>query len=186
VDGVFRRRVGASPPFFVDEIMNEEQKQVLAEVEQAARDLAAMQGLEIVEFIFRSQGRHSLLRIDIDRPGVPGVGIADCEMFSRAFGDRIEDLPFFHAPYELQVSSPGIDRPIRTDDDLRRNIGRRVWTEFRDEKGTVREVRGTLVGGCGLDAVTLVTEQGESQIGRDRIVLIRQDVTVGGRHRSEP
>lgn len=166
--------------------MNDEKTRVLAEVERIARELAAKLGLEVVEFIFRGQGRHSLLRIDLDRAGVPGVGLADCERFSRELGDLIEDESFSGSPYELQVSSPGIDRPIRSDDDLRRNTGRPVWMEFRTESGSIRELRGTLLAGSGTEVVTIGTAQGEFLVARDRIVFIRQDVTVGKRHRNEP
>lgn len=166
--------------------MNEDKKQVLAEVERIAREVATSLGLEIVEFVFHSRGRHSLLRIDIDRPGMPGVGLGDCETFSRTLGDRIEDLTFFDAPYDLQVSSPGIDRPIRTDDDLRRNAGRPVWMEFRDENGTVRELRGTLSGSHESDTVTILAQRGEVQVARERIVLMKQDVTFGGGRRKNP
>ena len=166
--------------------MNEDKKQVLAEAERIAREVATSLGLEIVEFVFHSRGRHSLLRIDIDRPGMPGVGLGDCETFSRTLGDRIEDLTFFDAPYDLQVSSPGIDRPIRTDDDLRRNAGRPVWMEFRDENGTVRELRGTLSGSHESDTVTILAQRGEVQVARERIVLMKQDVTFGGGRRKNP
>ena len=161
--------------------MNDEKQQILAEVERIARDVASTLGLEIVEFVFHSQGRHSLLRIDIDRPGLPGVGLADCEMFSRTLGDQIEELSFFDAPYELQVSSPGIDRPIRTDDDLRRNAGRPIWMEFRDDDGKVRELRGRLVGLDGPEAVTIDRAQGAIHVARYRIVFMKQDVTLKGR-----
>src|SRR5262245_36182089 len=136
--------------------MNSEKRQILGEVERIANEVATDLGLEIVEFVFHSQGRHSLLRIDIDRPGLPGVGLADCEHLSRALGDRIEDLAFFDAPYELQVSSPGIDRPIRSEEDLRRNAGRPVWMEFRDEEGGVRELPGKLIGPLGTAARALL------------------------------
>ena len=166
--------------------MNHEKKQILAEIERIAREVATTLGLEIVEFVFHSRGRHSLLRIDVDRPGMPGVGLADCEIFSRTLGDRIEGLSFFDAPYDLQVSSPGIDRPIQTDDDLRRNAGRPVWIEFRDENGKVRELRGTLNGSERSDAVTIATQHGGMRVARDRIVFMKQAITLGGRKRSRP
>ena len=166
--------------------MNDEKKLILTEVERITGEVAATLGLEVVEFVFHSQGRHSMLRIDIDRPGVPGVGLADCEVFSRTLGDRIEDLSFFDAPYDLQVSSPGIDRPIRTDDDLRRNVGRPVWLEFRDENDRVRELRGTLAESPGIDTVTIATDRGENRLPRGRIVLMRQDVTLGKGKRHKP
>jgi len=166
--------------------MNDEKQQILTEVERIAHDVATTLGLEIVEFVFHSQGRHSLLRIDIDRPGIPGVGLADCENFSRMLGDRIEDLSFFDAPYELQVSSPGIDRPIRSDDDLRRNAGRPVWIEFRDDNGRVRELRGTLSGSHEKDAVMIAVGSEELRFLRDRIVFMKQDVTLGRSKRKDP
>jgi len=165
--------------------MNEDKKQILAEVERIAREVAAGLGLEIVEFVFHSQGRHSLLRIDIDRAGTPGVGLAECETLSRALGDRIEDLSFFDAPYELQVSSPGIDRPIKSDEDLRRNAGRPVWLEFRDENGKVRELRGRLAAPHESDAVTIEGEFGGIRIPRDRIVFMKQDVALARSKRNK-
>ncbi len=166
--------------------MNEEKQQILGEVERIAREVAASLGLEVVEFVFHSRGRHSLLRIDIDRSGMPGVGLGDCESFSRTLGDRVEDLTFFDAPYDLQVSSPGMDRPIRTDDDVRRNTGRPIWMEFRDDTERLRELRGTLCGPHGSSAVTIATQDGEVQVTRDRIVLMKQDVMLGGRKRRNP
>jgi len=166
--------------------MNEEKQRLLAEVERIAREVAATLGLEIVEFVFHSQGRHSLLRIDIDRSGIPGVGISDCEALSRTLGEKIEDLVFFDAPYDLQISSPGIDRPIRTDDDIRRNTGRPVWLEFKDEGGRIRELRGTLVGPDGETAVTIATVGDPIRIARDRIVHMKQDALLGGERRKRP
>lgn len=177
---------GRKPAFFVDGTLNDTKKQNLTEIERIAREIAADLGLEIVELVFHSQGRHSLLRIDIDRPGMPGVGLADCEAMSRALDDRVEQIPFFSAPFDLQVSSPGIDRPIRTDDDLRRNAGRPVMAEFKDDTGKIREFRGTLAEAAPDGNVKIVADDSEVLIARERIQLMRQDVAPGGRHRKGP
>lgn len=166
--------------------MREDRQKALAEVERIAGEVAAEIGVEVVEFVFHSQGRHSLLRIDIDRPGMPGVALADCEALSRTLGDRIESLSFFEGQYDLQVSSPGIDRPIRTDADIRRNTGRPVLVEYRDETGKVRELHGTLAGSHGGDGIEIDAEDGPTVLLRDRIVLMKQDVTPGGRKRKGP
>jgi ribosome maturation factor RimP len=166
--------------------MNDAKKQRLADIERIAHEVAASLGLEIVELVFHSQGRHSLLRIDIDRAGLPGVGLSDCEALSRGLDSRIDELPFFDAPYELQVSSPGIDRPIKTDDDLRRNAGRHVRVEYEDDAGKIREAAGTLAENAGDGAITLTSAAGEIRISRDRIVLMKQDVTLGSRKRNIP
>ena len=112
-----------------------------------------------------------------------GVGLADCERMSRELDDDLERLSFFESPYELQVSSPGIDRPIRSDDDIRRNTGRSVRVEFRDDQGKVREVVGTLTGSSGAEAVTVGSAAGVTTILRDRIILMKQVVAAGGRLR---
>jgi len=163
--------------------MNDEKKQAVAEAERIAREIAGRLGVEIVEFVFRSQGRHSLLRIDIDRPGLPGVTIDDCERLSRTLGDRIEELPFLGTPYELQVSSPGIDRPIRTDDDHRRNAGRPVRLEFRDDGGKMNELHGRLAPPGEPGWVTIEHVDGTSRIARDRIAIMKQDDLLGARGR---
>jgi ribosome maturation factor RimP len=161
--------------------MSDDRKADLAEVERAARKVAATLGLEVVEFVFHSRGKHSQLRIDIDRPGLPGAGLADCEALSRALDADLERLDVFGDAYELQVSTPGIDRPIRTDDDLRRNTGRPVRVEATDDEGRARELFGTLAGAGPDGTVRIATDQGEVRLGSDRILLMRQDVALGRR-----
>lgn len=118
------------------------------EIERLAREAAEPLGLEVVEIVVRRQGRHSLLRVDIDRPGVPGVGIDDCERMSRALEVLLDEAALMgETPYDLQVSSPGLDRPIRTRDDVRRNVGRRVVVETREAVAGLRVIVGTLAGG---------------------------------------
>ena len=163
--------------------MSDERKKALAEAESIARRVAEGLGLEIVEFVFHSQGKHSQLRIDIDRAGVPGAGLADCEAHSRALDAPLEQVEFIGGGYEFQVSTPGIDRPIRSDDDLRRNTGRPVRAEVRDADGRVREIHGTLGGAAGADRVRLLCEGEDMVVARDRILLMKQDVTLGRRPR---
>ena len=166
--------------------MDESRRKLLAEVERVAADVAAGLGLEIVAFAFHSRGRHSQLRIDIDRPGAAGVGLADCESFSRALEGPLDAHPFFEATYELQVSSPGIDRPIRSDADLRRNTGRAVRMEFRDADGRMVEAHGTLQGEVRPGTVRIVVPDGEMDVERSRIVMMKQHVTPSGRRRPGP
>jgi ribosome maturation factor RimP len=161
--------------------MSSRRDSALVEIEAAAREVASTLGLEIVELAFHSQGKHSLLRIDIDRAGPAGVGLQDCEALSRALDARLEALDFFDAPYELQVSSPGLDRPIRTAEDLRRNAGRWVRAEFRDASGRSREAVGVLRGIEADGLVRLDDEGTVVEIPMDRISLLKQSLTPKGR-----
>ena len=116
----------------------------LAQAENAARQIAARLGLEIVEFVYRRHGRGGILRIDIDRPGPHGVSISDCERMSRGFESALESESLVEAEFEIQVSSPGLDRQLRSDDDLRRNRGRRLEVATRLEIERSRRHVGTL------------------------------------------
>ena len=166
--------------------MDETRRKLLAEVESIATDVARGMGLEIVEFAFHSRGRHSQLRVDIDRPGPAGIGLADCEAFSRALERPLDTHPFFEGTYELQVSSPGLDRPIRSDADLRRNAGREVRLEFRDTNGRVMEAHGTLLGEVAPGVVRIVAPDGDLDVDRSRIVMMKQQVRPPSRKRTAP
>lgn len=114
-------------------------------LEDLARSAAEACGVEVVEVRFHAQGRHSFLRVDIDRPGPRGVDLADCEALSRILERSLEESGILtDQRYALQVSSPGLDRPIRSDDDFRRNTGRRVVLEIRAEDRGVDRIRGVL------------------------------------------
>lgn len=146
--------------------------------EEIAREAAAGLGLEIVAVRVHDQGAHSIVRIDIDRAGPKGVDLHDCEAMSRAFDAILESRGIARDRHELQVSSPGVDRPIRTTDDVRRNSGRRVLVEIEapgDVPG-VRLLRGVLLGGDGSAIRIAVDDGGEVSIPMDRVSLARQDV----------
>ena len=116
------------------------------ELRTLATRLAAEEGLEIVELRLRRAGRRWTVRLDIDRAGNPGVNIDDCQRLSRAIDAVLEERDSIPGSYTLEVSSPGIDRPIRTADDVRRNTGRKVVVETTAPDGTRHEFAGTLLG----------------------------------------
>lgn len=100
--------------------MNGLPEAVASEIEK----IVTSEGLELVHIDYRKQGRTFLLRIDIDKEG--GVGIADCELVSQqvsAWLDVDDPIP---GEYELQVSSPGLDRKFYRESDYQKFIGRLV------------------------------------------------------------
>lgn len=156
--------------------MGVRQDEIVERVREMAGQTAADLGLEIVDVLLRLQGKHTLLRIDVDRAGPRGVGLADCEALSRALDERLDDADVLRGAYELQVSSPGIDRPIVTDDDVRRNTGRRVDVELSEPIAGARRVRGVLLGLDG-DALKVASaDGGETLVPRGAIMRAVQDV----------
>jgi ribosome maturation factor RimP len=100
--------------------------------------------LELVDVEFVPSGRRWLLRVFIDKEG--GVGISDCEWVSRELDRLLEVEDLIDHPYVLEVSSPGLTRPLKKAKDFERYTGkmcRIVTTEMVDEKN---EFKGTIVG----------------------------------------
>lgn len=84
--------------------------------ENAAREL----GYEIVDIEYKVGSKHDLLSIYIYKK--EGIDLEDCSNMTRKIDKEIEDLDLINKPYYLEISSPGLDRPIKTRDDYRRNL----------------------------------------------------------------
>jgi len=100
------------------------QQMVLASVSRLAEPLCQSEGLELVHVEYQREPGGVTLRIYLDKPG--GVTLDDCVDVSR----QLEDLLDVHAgdlpPYRLEVSSPGVDRPVGRLDDFQRFAGQRA------------------------------------------------------------
>ena len=96
----------------------------IQEIQAALEPIAAEMDIEIVEVEFK-QGREPALTVYIDIEG--GVDLNTCEKFHRAIDPVLDEVdPTDGAPYTLNVSSPGLDRPLKTDRDYQKCIGQKV------------------------------------------------------------
>ena len=96
----------------------------IEEIESALRPTADEMQIEIVEVEFK-QGREPALTVYIDVDG--GVDLDTCEKFHRAIDPILDEVdPTFGAAYTLNVSSPGLDRPLKTDRDYQKCLGLKV------------------------------------------------------------
>jgi len=100
--------------------MNGLPERVTSEIEK----IVASEGLELVHVDYRRQGRTYLLRIDIDKEG--GVTLEDCQLVSQQVSAWLDVEDPVPGEYELQVSSPGLDRKFYKDSDYQKFIGRLV------------------------------------------------------------
>jgi len=107
-------------------------------------------GYELVDLEFKREGRERFLRLFIDKPG--GVTLDDCAEVSREVGTLLEVEDLIEEAYRLEVSSPGIDRPLKRPADFERFAGQRVKVKSHealdpDGRGVTRKTfTGTLVG----------------------------------------
>ncbi|PLX85950.1 MAG: ribosome maturation factor [Desulfuromonas sp.] len=107
-------------------------------------------GLELVELEFKPEGRSMALRIFIDKPG--GVSLDDCVAVSREVGAILEVEDPIRCAYRLEVSSPGLDRPLKKVSDFEKFSGKLVKIKTNesldpDQRGHARKTfTGTLLG----------------------------------------
>jgi len=118
--------------------------EVREEVRQLADPLAAEDGLELVDVEFLVQGGRRTIRVLLDRPG--GVRVADCARFSRRLSDCLKMNQTVAGSYFLEVSSPGVDRPIRTLDAVQRFAGQRAALTTTVAHEGRRNYEGELLG----------------------------------------
>jgi ribosome maturation factor RimP len=137
---------------------------VVDRVREVAGPVAASYGLEVFDVQFRREGTGMVLRVQIDRPGPAAraeesVSVDDCAHVSRDLSALLDVEDIMTSAYTLEVSSPGLDRPLRTLDDYRRFAGRRAKIVMREPVDGQSFFRGHL-GGVEDGAVMIVAEDG--------------------------
>jgi ribosome maturation factor RimP len=126
-----------------------ESRPVVERITEAISPILWTLGLELVDVLCVGQGARSVVRVFIDKPG--GVTLNDCERAHAVLGPALDVAdPFPHA-YTLEVSSPGLDRPLKRIQDYRRAIGKQISLRLKEP----REGQWRIVG-----RLTDVTEQG--------------------------
>ena len=90
-------------------------------VRPQAEALAAANRMELVDLTGRFEGSRLVLTVLVDRPE-GGITLDECAGFNRSLGDKLEEDARLTQEYLLEVSSPGIDRPLRSRRDFERNV----------------------------------------------------------------
>ena len=129
------------------------------EIEAMLKPLVVDLGYELWGCEYLAQGKHSLLRLYIDKPA--GIHIEDCERVSRqvsAFLDVEDPLP---GNYSLEVSSPGIPRPLFHKEQYQRYLGYEVQVKLFKPVNGHRKLSGTIVS---TNEDVLILKVGEEQV----------------------
>lgn len=130
--------------------MNMMQRSLVDELVDLATPILDEFGYELVDLEFKREGSDWFLRIFIDKEG--GVGLDDCVSVSRELSALLEVEDIIETAYRLEVSSPGLDRPLKKPEDFERFAGEKVKVKTLDlidpdERGYTRKTfSGTLVG----------------------------------------
>ena len=128
-------------------------------------------GFELVDVEYVKEAGNWYLRGYIDKPG--GITVNDCEAVSRAFSDKLDEDDFIEDSYIMEISSPGLDRPLKKEKDFKRSLGEAVDIKLYRAIERQKDFSGILTA-YDADTVTIRYEDGsESTFNRKDIALIR-------------
>ena len=132
-----------------------------------AEPILAAASTELVELSCHRQGRQVAIRVLVDKVG--GVTIQHCARLNGQITQALEAARCVPQPYTLEVSSPGLDRPLASKRDFERALGERIELEvLNTQQGRSARVTGQLLA-VQEDAVVVITPEGTSTIPMTQI-----------------
>lgn len=142
-----------------------------------AGKIATANGLDLVDLELFRAGRRRILRVYVGKRG--GVSVEDCAKVSRDLAALLDAEGLMgEEAYHLEVSSPGLDRPFKTLQDYRRNVGRFVRVSCREPVEGKRLLVGKLED-VGEAAITVAEDGGAARsIPLDKIVQAKVDIRI--------
>ena len=109
-----------------------------------AEPLIAENGMELIDVEYVKEGAEWYLRLFLDKEGDEGIDLDDCELISRKFSDILENNDPISQAYRLEVSSPGIERPLKRTKDFQRFQGEKVQVKTFSEVEGKKQFIGIL------------------------------------------
>ncbi len=132
--------------------------------------LTEQHGFELVDVEYVKEGGSWYLRSYIDKEG--GITVDDCEVISRILSDWLDQEDFIEDSYIMEVSSPGLGRPLKKEKDFARSIGKDVELRLYRAKDGQKEFTGVLKE-YDKDTVTIETDQETMRFERSDLALVR-------------
>ena len=142
------------------------------EIHETIKNIADGMGIEIVDIVF--DNKSTVLTIFIETES--GVDLDTCEKFHKAIDAAIDELdPSYGAPYTLNVSSPGLDRPFKTQRDFERNLEKEVEIKLYAPLKGKKFIKGVLAD-FDENSVTVKTDKEELKISLNKIAKINKAI----------
>lgn len=119
-------------------------REIEAKTEQLVAPIIEEQQFELVDVEYVKEGSNWYLRVFVDKEN--GIDIDDCVLVSRALETKLDEEDFIADAYILEVSSPGLTRPLKKEKDFIRNIGKRVEVKLFKAQDGLKEFEAELTG----------------------------------------
>lgn len=139
--------------------------------EELVMPIIEQNNFELVDVEYVKEASNYYLRIYIDKEG--GITVDDCELVNRALGDLLDQKDFIEESYILEVSSPGLGRPLKKEKDFKRSIGMEVEVHLYKAIDRQKDYTGVLIAYSDDDVTIAVDDEKEMKIDRKDIALIR-------------
>lgn len=164
---------GALPAFFMD---------VIDRVKELISGYLEENGIELVDITYRREEGGMVLRLLVDTP--EGINIAQCEGLNNYLSGILDSENVIGERYLLEVSSPGLDRPIKTDKDFERVMGREIDVTTYEKIDMRKAHRGRLIGMDG-EKIVIESKGVSTVIPRPTIAIARLSVNFEINERGE-
>lgn len=144
-------------------------------IQELALRIVESEGLELVDLEFKMGKARGLLRVFVDKAG--GVTLSDCENVSRQLSAVLDVKDLIPSAYVLEVSSPGIDRPFRTDRDYERSLGKMVKVQYKVGEQQTETVTGILLE-VNEQEIMIQRDKQMQSLRRDDIKRVQQEIVL--------
>ena len=142
-----------------------------SKTEELVQPLVDKNKFELVDVEYVKEAGTNYLRVYIDKEG--GITIDDCEIISRALSDLLDEKDYIDEAYILEVSSPGLGRPLKKDKDFARSIGEEVDVKLFKPIEKQKEFSGILESYNDTEVTIRLNEETVMNFNRKDIALIR-------------
>ena len=146
-------------------------KNIATEIEKLVLPITDANGLELVDVEYVKEGGEFFLRVYIDKEG--GVSLNECELVTRALNPILDEKDPIKDNYYLEVSSPGLDRPLKKDKDFVRYQGRDVEIKLYNPINGSKLHEGQLVGLTEDKNIKVIIDNEEVEFDKKDVALIR-------------
>lgn len=130
-------------------------------IHNLAISVAEEYGYDLIDLRLLGKGKRTILRVYIDKEG--GVTLNDCEFFSRRLENILDVEDPIQGPYTLEVSSPGLNRPLKRMEDFRKHTGKMIRVITRQKIDNQSFFIGRIID-VTKDSLRLQTKEGKKEI----------------------
>ncbi|MDA3885080.1 MAG: hypothetical protein PF638_05740 [Candidatus Delongbacteria bacterium] len=152
---------------------------LLNEIIQAIEPIVAKHGQEVVEVTFEENSRDKKLKVIVG--SLKGPGIKDLTSITKEFNKLNEANVIIPFDFSLDVSSPGLDRPLQTQSDFKRNFEREVDIKYKDENNVIHKDSGTIVEVSETNVTINISKNENKKIQLEDIIKAKLVIKIGKR-----